>query len=155
MEKASVDRFQVNRDFASGLLFFAFGAGAVLVARGYPFGAPTQMGAGFFPVVIGALLMLLGGVLSLVSFRKPADFEPLTLYELRALGVILAVVVLFGLVIESWGLVISVVLLSVLSRLAGRDGSIRELAAVTAVLVCLAIGIFIYGLRLPIPVGFW
>mgnify|MGYP003439198606 CR=1 FL=1 len=55
-----------NRDFLAGLMFIAIGAGGFYVALSYPFGNVQQMGPGFFPRVLGAILV---GVAGLVSRR--------------------------------------------------------------------------------------
>ena len=49
-----------NKDLWAGLMLIAIGAAAVLVARNYPFGTALRMGPGFFPVILGGLLVLFG-----------------------------------------------------------------------------------------------
>ena len=49
-----------NKDFLAGLLFIAIGLVAVAVARNYPFGTAMRMGSGYFPTVLGGILILLG-----------------------------------------------------------------------------------------------
>ena len=46
-----------NKDIWSGLMLIVIGAAAILVARNYPFGTALRMGPGFFPVVLGGLLV--------------------------------------------------------------------------------------------------
>src|SRR5215467_13881259 len=52
-----------SKDFWSGVMLIAIGAGAVFIARDYPFGTALHMGAGFFPVVLGFVLVLFGLIL--------------------------------------------------------------------------------------------
>jgi len=61
-----------QKDFLAGLLFIAFGAVAVIEAAGYPMGSTMRMGPGYFPVLLGALLIGLGAVISgsAVAIRK-------------------------------------------------------------------------------------
>jgi len=47
-----------NKDIWSGLMLIVIGAAAILVARNYPFGTALRMGPGFFPVVLGGLLIV-------------------------------------------------------------------------------------------------
>jgi hypothetical protein len=49
-----------NKDFLAGSLFIAIGVVAVAVARNYPFGTAMRMGSGYFPSVLGGILILLG-----------------------------------------------------------------------------------------------
>lgn len=41
-------------------MLIAIGAAAVVIARNYPFGTASRMGAGFFPLVLGVALVLFG-----------------------------------------------------------------------------------------------
>ena len=49
-----------NKDVWAGLMLIAIGAAAIFVARSYPFGTALRMGPGFFPVVLGGLLIVFG-----------------------------------------------------------------------------------------------
>ena len=49
----------------------AFGASAVLLARDYPFGSTFKMGPGYFPTVLGVLLVLVGLVVTLRGLLQP------------------------------------------------------------------------------------
>ena len=54
-----------NRDVWAGVMLIATGAAAVIIARDYAFGTSLRMGPGYFPSVLGGLLVLLGvGVLT-------------------------------------------------------------------------------------------
>ncbi|MEQ4539088.1 MAG: tripartite tricarboxylate transporter TctB family protein [Billgrantia sp.] len=58
-------------DLYSGALFTAIGLGAMITARNYPMGSIDRMGPGFFPMVLGAIMAVLGIVLVL----KNLDLE--------------------------------------------------------------------------------
>ena len=47
-----------NKDFWSGVMLIAIGAGAVYVARDYALGTTLRMGPGYFPTALGALIGL-------------------------------------------------------------------------------------------------
>ena len=49
-----------NKDIWAGLLLIAIGMGATAIARNYPFGNALRMGPGYFPVVLGGLLVVFG-----------------------------------------------------------------------------------------------
>ncbi len=61
------------QDFLSGLLFLAFGVGFGWAASRHPLGSTADMGPGFFPLLMGLLLGLLG---VLILF-KALTFEAL------------------------------------------------------------------------------
>ena len=55
----------LHRDILAGTLFIVIGALALLGARGYPVGSAMRMGPGYFPVVLGWLLVALGALVGL------------------------------------------------------------------------------------------
>ena len=50
--------------FFSGLMFMAAGAAFAWGATTYPIGTAARMGPGYFPLVLGVLLALLGAVIT-------------------------------------------------------------------------------------------
>ena len=62
-----------SKDFWSGVMLIAIGAAAVVIGRDYPFGTALRMGAGFFPLVLGAVLVLFGVLMQHAGF-VPALF---------------------------------------------------------------------------------
>jgi hypothetical protein len=53
-------RLRQSKDFLAGLILLLIGAGAIVVAREYPFGTAMRMGSGYFPTVLGAILVGFG-----------------------------------------------------------------------------------------------
>ena len=58
------------KDFYAGLMFFGIGLFAMILAFQYPLGTAARMGPGYFPRVLGGILMALGAILSIRSFRE-------------------------------------------------------------------------------------
>ncbi len=52
------------------MLFVAVGLAAVVIGRRYPFGTTASMGPGYFPAVLGGLLVALGAVAAGRSLRR-------------------------------------------------------------------------------------
>ena len=48
------------KDFYAGVLFMSFGLAALVIARSYPLGTAARMGPGYFPRVLGILLLGIG-----------------------------------------------------------------------------------------------
>ena len=137
------------KDFWSGVMFIAFAATALLAARGYSLGAAGKMGPGYFPVMLGSVLALIGLILVVRSFV--IDGDAITRIQILPLAIIAAAVVLFGLLLQPIGLVLSLALVTVASAFASRESKPLEVAALTCVLAAFAAGVFVYGLRLPLP----
>jgi hypothetical protein len=137
------------KDFWSGIMFLTFAAVALLAARGYALGTPGRMGPGYFPMILGCTLGLLGLVLVVRSIV--IDGEGVNRIHLLPLGIIALGVCLFGLFIERLGLVISLIVLIAVTALASRESRPVEIAALAAVLAVFSVGVFVYALRLPLP----
>ncbi len=139
-----------GKDFFAGLVFLGFGAGAVAIARGYPMGSAMRMGPGYFPTLLGGLLVLLG--LALVARAFWLGDEPVEAWAFRPLLLVHGAVVAFALAVQPLGLVVAILALVGLSRLGGEDFRALEVAALFFFLTALAIGLFVYGLGLPFRV---
>ncbi len=59
-----------NKDFWAGLMLIAIGTATVLIARNYPFGTTLRMGPGYFPTVLGGVLVLFGLYLAIDGLRR-------------------------------------------------------------------------------------
>jgi hypothetical protein len=138
------------KDFWSGIMFLAFAAVGLLAARGYSLGTPGRMGPGYFPILLGVVLGGLGLVLVARSFVITGD--ALTRLHLLPLAIIALGVCLFGVFIERLGLVISLIVVTVVTALASRESRPMEFAALALVLAAFSVGVFVYGLRLPLPI---
>ena len=136
-----------NKDFLAGLVFLAFGVTAIVVARNYPFGTAMRMGSGYFPTVLGAILVLFGAYLMLRGMRRrdPARAT----WAWRPLACIVASMLAFGFLMSRLGLVPALVAMFVIAAAAGREFRFAEVLALTAVMTLFAVGVFVYVLKLP------
>src|SRR5262245_59483110 len=65
-----------HRDFWGGVMLVAIGAAAMLIARNYPFGTALRMGPGYFPTVLGGILILFGLYLVVAGLRSGSPPVP-------------------------------------------------------------------------------
>jgi len=138
-----------SKDFWAGLMLIALGGTTVLVARAYPMGTVLRMGAGYFPTVLGGILVVFGLILLVRGVRSTDRIEPN--WSPRALFVIPVTLVLFALLVERIGFVPSLLLLIVGSAAASREFRPIEAVSVGAVLTALCVAVFIWGIGLPYP----
>jgi hypothetical protein len=143
-------RIRAPKDFWSGVMFCGFAAVGILAARGYSLGTAGKMGPGYFPLMLGGVLAVLGGLL--IARSVVLDGEPLPRIHVVPLTVIALAVCLFGLLIEPLGLVVALAVLTVLSAWAGPQFRLTETVALTAVLIAFSIGVFVYALGLPLAI---
>jgi Tripartite tricarboxylate transporter TctB family len=140
-------RARDTRDFWAGLLLVGTGAAALVFARGYPAGTALRMGPGYFPRVLGGILVLFGLYVAIVGLRRGEKIEGG--WSLRALIVLPLSMVLFGVLVERAGFVPAMVALVFGSAAAGREFRIVEVGLLAAVLTALSVVVFIWGLGLP------
>jgi len=138
------------KDFYAGLLFVAFGVFAIIVARNYPLGTAARMGPGYFPRLLGILLIVLGAALSLTALRGQGP--PLPGWKWRPVSIVLLSVVAFGLVLTHAGLVLSTIGLIVVASTASREFRFRESLLSGILLAALSVGVFVIGLKLQLPI---
>jgi hypothetical protein len=141
--------FRHNRDFWAGLLFFLIGAAAVFVARDYPFGRLLRMGSGFFPTLLGVILMLFGIYIMLKGLRRNEKIQGN--WSVRALIVLPLITVLFGFLVDRAGFMPALAVLAFGSAAAGKEFRWGEVLLLTAFLTVLSLAVFIWGLGLPYP----
>jgi Tripartite tricarboxylate transporter TctB family len=138
------------KDFWSGVMFIAIAAIALYVGSGYSRGTAVRMGPGYFPMLLGGLLAVIGLILVIRSFVVVGT--PIERIIFGPLALITLAVVLFGALLQRVGLVISLVILIIICAFAGRQSKPLEVAALAVVLTAFSVAVFVYGLGLPLPV---
>ena len=141
------------KDFFAGLIFVAFGVGAVVLGNAYPLGAAARMGPGYFPRILGIMLIVLGAALALRGLRLQGS--PLPRWKWRPTLIVIGSVVLFGLIVTRVGLVFSTIVLIVLSSAASTEFRPKEALISGVLLAALAVGVFVIGLKLQLQIWPW
>ncbi|OFZ87134.1 MAG: hypothetical protein A3F74_13670 [Betaproteobacteria bacterium RIFCSPLOWO2_12_FULL_62_58] len=142
-----------NTDILAGLLFILIGGLAVVIARDYPMGVAARMGPGYFPTMLGGILCLFGvyivarGIRSGEQVKGQWAWKPLALIALS--------IVLFGFLMDRFGIVPALVAVFFVSALAGHEFRFKETLFLTLVMGAFAVGVFFYGLKLPYPLFGW
>lgn len=138
------------KDFFAGLLFVAFGIGALIIGSNYALGTAARMGPGYFPRILGILLIVLGALLSLRALRLQGTSLPA--FKWRPTLIVLGSVVVFGMVVEQLGLAVSTVGLIVGASSASHEFRWKEALVSGVFFAALAIGVFVLGLKLQLPI---
>jgi hypothetical protein len=141
-------RIRAQSDFWCGLLFAAIGVATVVLAREYRMGTAARMGPGYFPTLLGYLLVVLGLTLSLPSLLR--DGENIPRMHLRPVVVILLSIVVFGLLLDRFGFALSVFVLVLLGALADPELRLREAAVLALFLAAFSVAVFYSLLGLPL-----
>ena len=137
------------RDFLAGLLFVAIGIATAIGASDYPLGTIRNIGPGYYPILLGIALTLLGGAIAFKSLKSaavPSSDEGG--FAVRPLIFVIAAVVAFGLLVRPFGLGVAIIALIVISSFAGRDISVVRIALLCMAMTALSWLVFIYLLGL-------
>ncbi len=150
-----------QKDFISGLLFMGVGVSFAWNASGYTIGNAARMGAGYFPLVLGVVLAVLGGVITFKALVvETVDGERLTDFAWRPLVLIILANLVFGammgglpsLHVPPMGLIAAVLALTLLCCWAGSGFSLREAIVLAALLAGISYFACITVLQLRLPV---
>lgn len=143
-------QIRAPKDFWSGVMFIAFAVVALIAAQSYSLGRAGRMGPGYFPLLLGCALVLIGLILVARSFFSAGErIEPT---RLLPLGIIATGICVFGLLLQPLGLVLALFAVIVITACASRESRPLETAALAVVLTAFSVGIFVVALRLPLPI---
>lgn len=146
-------KIKSQRDFWSGLLFLLVGLTFAWGATEYQFGSSAKPGPGYFPFSLGVLLAVLGGMVLFKAVTiESAEGDPIGPIAWRPLLIIVGAIALFGLALPRLGLVVTLPLLVFISSLAGDEFHWRDALISAVVLTAGSWVIFVWGLKLTIPV---
>ncbi|GHU10939.1 hypothetical protein AGMMS50225_15400 [Betaproteobacteria bacterium] len=164
------------RDFFAGGLFCCAGVATLAGASQHPLGTSMRMGAGYFPLLLGALLFIVGAIVLarvLLSHRRLRRNGESSVFvrpgasghfgSRRAAGQLARQVLLpaalvgvgvlaFAGLLHSIGLVGAIVVLVTISGAAHHEADWRELLPLGAGLAVFGAGVFVWGLGLSLPV---
>lgn len=137
------------KDFWAGVLFMTLGGAGMFIAMDYAMGTAGRMGPGYFPRWLGGILMFLGTVLVLRSFRLQG--EAIAFPTFRPLLIVLGAVLLFGLTVTKLGLVLAVVLVVLVASVASHEYRWKESIVAAVILAAFCVVAFRMGLQLQLP----
>ena len=153
-----------QKDFLSGLMFTVVGAAFALGAREFEVGTAARMGPGYFPLMLGVLLAVLGVIITVQSFRKGGpDGDPVGAIAWRRLVFVLGANLAFGallvgvpaLGIPAFGLIVALYALVIIAGFAQPGTSIKQSLILATILAVGSYGAFVYALNLQFPVLPW
>jgi hypothetical protein len=144
-------RIKAQKDFWSGAMFIAIGLFAVMWSlTHYAVGTALNMGPGFMPTLVGALLTVIGAMVLFRSLHSEGPRVPA--FHWRSMILIPAAAAAYGYLLAPLGLVISTILLVVVARVAGKGFSWIESLLLGIGLATFSVLVFIVGLSMPIPI---
>ena len=150
-----------QKDFFSGLMFMAVGVAFAWGASGYTIGNGARMGPGYFPLVLGILLAVLGLVITFNALVVPtADGDKIGRIAWKPLFFIIAANLVFGAALGGlpsiglppMGLIVGIFALTFIASNAGDEFKFKEVTVLAIILAIMSYAAFILLLKLQFPV---
>ena len=154
-------KIKSQKDFFAGLMFLVIGVAFAIGAIDYNVGTGARMGPGYFPLILGVLMSILGlaiGAKGLVV--ETADGDKIGKWAWKQVFFILAANFAFGILlvgvpslgIPQFGLIVAIFGLVFIASMGGYTFNAKE---VLILAICLAVGsyvAFVWALNLQFPV---
>lgn len=140
---------------ASGVLLavgLGFGFSSVFAME---VGSAFRMGPGYFPLVLSLVITVIGILIGIKAITENAEFRP-QIVPLRAFAAIIIAPILFGLTVRGLGFVPAVALTTLSAASAATGQRPHVVLAITVGITVFCLGVFYYGLGLPVRlIGPW
>ena len=150
-----------QKDFFSGLLFITVGVAFAIGADGYTIGTGARMGPGYFPLMLGVLMAVLGAAITISAlvFEAP-DGDKIGAWAWKPLFFIISANVVFGLMLgglpsiklPAMGLIVGIYALTFIASLAGEEFNLKAVVVLATILAFISYVAFILLLKLQFPV---
>ena len=141
-------RIKSGQDLATGLLLAAVGVAAFWIGADYPMGTAQRPGTGVLPRILAWCLIGTGGLLLIKSIYSAGP-------RIGSMGMAAAVAVtagtvVFGSMIDDYGLVASMIVAMTICALGTAETRWSEFAVFTLIMIVASWAMFIWLLGMPI-----
>lgn len=140
-----------THDLVGGIALTVIGIACGLYASRYNMGTAARMGPGYFPVVLGWLLALLGLLVALPAWWRQG--KPIKVQWLN-LATATASIVLFAALLQPLGVLIASLCASLVALVPARI-SVRQKMLVSASVSVVTVLIFVVGLQMTVRTLPW
>jgi len=154
-------RIKSQKDFLAGLMFTIVGIGFAWGATNYTIGEGARMGPGYFPLMLGIVLAILGLVITFTALVVETEGgDKVGALAWKPLVFIIGANIVFGIClggipklgIPSLGLIVGIYALTYIASLAGEEHRAKEVLVLATVLAIVSYVAFIVLLNLQFPV---
>ena len=150
-----------QKDFFSGLMFMAVGIAFAWGATSYKVGDGARMGPGYFPLMLGVLLAILGAVITFKAMVVETEGgDRIGAWAWKPLFFIITANLVFGVLLgglpniklPAMGLIVGIYALTFIAANAGEEFKFKEVLILATVLAIISYLAFIVLLKLQFPV---
>lgn len=141
-------RIKSGQDFATGLLFIAVGLAALWIGADYPMGTAQRPGTGVLPRILSWCLVGTGGLLIIKAIYS--NGAQIVGWSWRPLMAVTVGTVVFGMMVDEYGLVFSMIVSMAICALGTAETRWLEFAVFTLVMIVASWAMFVWLLGMPI-----
>lgn len=150
-----------QKDFFSGLMFMALGVAFAWGATNYKLGTGARMGPGYFPMLLGVMLALLGTIVTFKALVVEAvDGDKIGNWAWKPLFFIISANLIFGVCLgglpaiglKPFGLMLGIYALTFVASFAEKGMKVKPTFLLATFLAVLSYVAFVKLLRLQFPV---
>ena len=150
-----------QKDFFSGLMFGVVGIAFAWGATNYTVGSAARMGPGYFPLLLGVILVIFGSIIMFYSLVvETTDGDKISGFVWRPIVYILGSNVAFGILLGGlpklglppMGLIAAIYALTLIASKAGTEFKLKDILILATGLSVLSYLAFIKLLNLQMPV---
>ena len=154
-------KIKSEKDFFCGIMFVAVGIAFAWASTSYKIGSGARMGPGYFPLLLGTLLALLGGVVTFKALvMETADGDKIGSWALKPLFFIISSNLIFGVLLgglpsialPSMGLIAAIYALTLVAALAGEEFRLKEVLVLATILALISYVAFVALIKLQFQV---
>ena len=154
-------KIKSQKDFFAGLMYLVIGGAFAWGATGYTVGKASRMGPGYFPLLLGSILALIGAVVLFKAMVVDTeDGEKIGSIAWKPLGYIIGSNLAFGILlgglpsigVPAMGLIVAIFALVFIASRAGDVYKVKEVFILSIVLAILSYLAFIKLLNLQFQV---
>ena len=154
-------KIKSQKDFFAGLMFMGVGTAFAWGATTYNVGTGARMGPGYFPLLLGVVLALIGLLITFKALTvETQDGDKIGKWAWKPLFFILAANFAFGILlaglpsigIPAMGLIVGIYALTFIASLAGNEFHAKSVFVLATVLAVGSYVAFVWALKLQFPV---
>ena len=142
-------RVKSPQDLGAGLVFLAIGIAGLYFGNDLAFGTSARMGPGYFPILLSGLIIVVGLVVGFQGLT--VEGPPIEKVQFRPISFIIAAILIFGLLIESIGLALTAILLTIFAAYARPEVKLSETILLGVGLALFTVVVFVYVLGQALP----
>ena len=154
-------KLKSQKDFWAGIMYMAVGIAFAVGAKNYTIGTGARMGPGYFPLILGILLALIGAGVAFKGLTAgPANGDPIGKWAWKQVFFILAANFAFGILlvgvpslhIPQFGLIVAIYALVFIASMAGHEFRAKSVFVLAIILAIGSYIAFVWALNLQFPV---